>query len=174
MYVSGCSDHILQRTPRPAALHTYHPSLASFQRIDAAVSAAQAGLDAPHLGVGAVAGDEESYDTFKDFMDAVIEGWHGYKPTDKHKIDIDANNTKLSAEQAAKFDQYVISTRIRAGRSIRGLPLPPGTNRAQRRKVSETWFTVTYLRRFGKISKITENRAHNIGFLSALRTWAQR
>lgn len=70
-------------------------------------------------------------------MDAVIEGWHGYKPTDKHKIDIDANNIKLSAEQAAKFDQYVISTRIRAGRSIRGLPLPPGTNRAQRRKVSE-------------------------------------
>ena len=69
-------------------------------------------------------------------MDAVIEGWHGYKPTDKHKIDIDANNIKLTAEQAKKFDQYVISTRIRAGRSIRGLPLPPGTNRAQRRKVS--------------------------------------
>lgn len=97
---------------------------------------AQAGLDAPHLGVGAVAGDEESYETFKDFMDAVIEGWHGYKPTDKHKIDIDANNIKLSNEQATKFDKYVISTRIRAGRSIRGLPLPPGTNRAQRRKVS--------------------------------------
>eukprot|EP00752_Nemacystus_decipiens_P011223 g9973.t1 len=100
-------------------------------------NAIQAGLDAPHLGVGAVAGDEESYETFKDFMDAVIEGWHGYKPSDKHKIDIDANNIKLSPEQAAKFDQYVISTRIRAGRSIRGLPLPPGTNRAQRRKVEK-------------------------------------
>ncbi|CAM9822122.1 unnamed protein product, partial [Hapterophycus canaliculatus] len=98
-------------------------------------NAIQAGIDAPHLGVGAVAGDEDSYEAFKDFMDAVIEGWHGYKPTDKHKIDIDANNIKLSDEQAAKFDQYVISTRIRAGRSIRGLPLPPGTNRAQRRKV---------------------------------------
>lgn len=99
------------------------------------LNAVQAGIDAPHLGVGAVAGDEESYETFKDFMDVVIEGWHGYKPDDKHKIDIDANNIKLTAEQAKKFDQYVISTRIRAGRSIRGLPLPPGTNRAQRRKV---------------------------------------
>ncbi|CAN0585563.1 unnamed protein product, partial [Ectocarpus sp. 12 AP-2014] len=76
-------------------------------------NAIQAGIDAPHLGVGAVAGDEESYETFKDFMDVVIEGWHGYKPDDKHKIDIDANNIKLTAEQAKKFDQYVISTRIR-------------------------------------------------------------
>lgn len=99
--------------------------------------AIQAGIDAPHLGVGAVAGDEESYETFKDFMDAVIEGWHGYKATDTHKIDIDAKNIKLTSEQAKKFDQYVISTRIRAGRSIRGLPLPPGTNRAQRRKVEK-------------------------------------
>ena len=99
--------------------------------------AIQAGIDAPHLGVGAVAGDEDSYNTFKDFMDAVIEGWHGYKPTDKHKIDIDPDNIKLTAAQAKKFDEYVISTRIRAGRSIRGLPLPPGTNRAQRRKVEK-------------------------------------
>lgn len=99
--------------------------------------AIQAGIDAPHLGVGVVAGDEESYETFKDFMDAVIEGWHGYKPTDTHKIDIDPSNIKLTEEQTEKFDQYVISTRIRAGRSIRGLPLPPGTNRAQRRKVEK-------------------------------------
>lgn len=100
-------------------------------------NAIQAGIDAPHLGVGAVAGDEESYEAFKDFMDAVIEGWHGYKPTDKHKIDIDAKHIKLTDAQAKKFDEYVVSTRIRAGRSIRGLPLPPGTNRAQRRKVEK-------------------------------------
>jgi ATP:guanido phosphotransferase, N-terminal domain len=33
----------------------------------------QAGIDAPHLGVGIVAGDEESYEAFKDIMDKVIE-----------------------------------------------------------------------------------------------------
>eukprot|EP00953_Heterococcus_sp_UTEX-ZZ885_P010867 6317-Heterococcus_DN1.PRE.2 len=30
-----------------------------------------------------------------------------------------------TAVQTAKFDKYVVSTRVRAGRSIRGLPLPP-------------------------------------------------
>lgn len=45
----------------------------------------KAGLDAPHLGVGIAAGEAASYDVYKDIMDIVIEGWHGYKPTDSHK-----------------------------------------------------------------------------------------
>jgi len=56
---------------------------------------------------------------------------------DMHKLDINPDNLRMTAEQAAKFDEHVVSTRIRAGRSIRGLPLPPGTNRGQRRKVEE-------------------------------------
>ncbi|CAM9177279.1 unnamed protein product [Chrysoparadoxa australica] len=99
--------------------------------------AIQAGIDAGHLGVGIAAGDEDSYDAFKDVMDLVIEGWHGYKPEDKHKIDINADNIKMTAEQTAKFDKHVVSTRVRAGRSIRGLPLPPATNRANRRTVEK-------------------------------------
>lgn len=47
--------------------------------------AIQAGLDAPHLGVGIAAGEAASYECYKDIMDVVIEGWHGYKPTDSHK-----------------------------------------------------------------------------------------
>ena len=47
--------------------------------------AIQAGLDAPHLGVGIVAGEAAAYTVFKEIMDPVIEGWHGYKPTDTHK-----------------------------------------------------------------------------------------
>ena len=47
--------------------------------------AIQAGLDAPHLGVGITAGEPAAYESFKDIMDVVIEGWHGYKPTDSHK-----------------------------------------------------------------------------------------
>lgn len=45
----------------------------------------KAGLDAPHLGVGIAAGEAASYDVYKDIMDIVIEGWHGYKSTDSHK-----------------------------------------------------------------------------------------
>ena len=47
--------------------------------------AIQAGLDAPHLGGGIVAGEAAAYETYKDIMDVVLEGWHGYKPTDSHK-----------------------------------------------------------------------------------------
>lgn len=97
--------------------------------------AIQAGLDAPHLGVGIAAGEAASYECYKDIMDIVIEGWHGYKPTDSHKSDMDFSKLKMTPEQAAKFDKHVVSTRIRAGRSIDGLALPPSTDRKQRRKV---------------------------------------
>ena len=47
--------------------------------------AIQCGLDAPHLGVGIVAGEAAAYHVYKEVMDAVIEGWHGYKATDSHQ-----------------------------------------------------------------------------------------
>lgn len=47
--------------------------------------AIQAGLDAPHLGVGITAGEAAAYEVYKDIMDKVIEGWHGYKATDSHR-----------------------------------------------------------------------------------------
>jgi creatine kinase len=50
--------------------------------------AIQAGLDAPHLGVGITAGEPAAYNVYKDIMDIVIEGWHGYKPTDVHRYGI--------------------------------------------------------------------------------------
>lgn len=93
--------------------------------------AIQTGIDTPHLGVGIVAGDEESYTTFKEIMDPVIEGWHGYKPTDKHSSDMDSSKITNGAIP----DKYVISTRIRSGRSVRGLALPPGTTRGERNEV---------------------------------------
>jgi len=103
--------------------------------------AIQAGLDAPHLGVGVVAGEAAAFETFKEFMDPIIEGWHGYKPTDTHHSDMDYTKLVLTEEQARKFDKYVVSTRIRAGRSIDGLALPPSTDRKQRRKVESLLVT---------------------------------
>jgi creatine kinase len=48
---------------------------------------------------------------------------------------MDASHLKLTPEQAVKFDKHVVSTRIRAGRSIDTLALPPATDRKQRRTV---------------------------------------
>ena len=97
--------------------------------------AIQAGLDAPHLGVGIVAGEAAAYKIYKEIIDPVVEGWHGYKPNDSHHSDMDWTKIRMSPQQAAKFDKHVVSTRIRAGRSIDGLALPPSTDRKQRRKV---------------------------------------
>lgn len=48
------------------------------------------------MTVGCVAGDEESYEAFKDLLDPVISDRHGgYKPTDKHKTDLNFENLKV-------------------------------------------------------------------------------
>ena len=44
-------------------------------------------------------GEAASYETYKDIMDVVIEGWHGYKPTDSHHSDMDFNKLVMTPEQ---------------------------------------------------------------------------
>jgi len=98
----------------------------------------QTGVDNPGhpfiMTVGAVAGDEESYEVFKEFFDPVIEDRHnGYKPDDKHATCLDPS--KIVGEN---FDMnYVLSSRCRTGRSIRGFCLPPWCSRAERNKVEQ-------------------------------------
>ena len=85
------------------------------------------------MTVGIVAGDEESYDTFKDLMDPIIEARHGgYKADAKHPTDLDF--TKITGGEDLD-PAYVLSSRVRTGRSIRGIALPPHCTRAERRKV---------------------------------------
>lgn len=96
----------------------------------------QTGVDNPGhpfiKTVGLVAGDEESYEVFADLFDKVIDERHGgYKPWDKHPTDLDASKVR-----GGNFDpKYVLSSRVRTGRCIRGLSLPPTTSRAERREV---------------------------------------
>lgn len=100
--------------------------------------AIQTGVDNPGhpfiLTVGAVAGDEESYETLAELFDAIIEERHnGYKKTDLHRTDLDSSKIR-----GGKFDEnYVLSSRVRTGRSIRRLSLPPHCSRAERRKVEK-------------------------------------
>lgn len=58
------------------------------------------------MTVGCVAGDEETYEVFKDLMDLVIEDRHGgYKPTDKHKTDLNPANLK-ALRKKKKLQNY--------------------------------------------------------------------
>ncbi|EDO46231.1 predicted protein [Nematostella vectensis] len=98
----------------------------------------QTGVDNPGhpfiMTVGCVAGDEESYDVFAELLDPVIELRHGgYKKTDKHKTDLNPDNLKGGALDP----KYVLSSRVRTGRSIRGFCLPPHCSRAERRSVEK-------------------------------------
>merc|ERR1719271_1429726 len=84
--------------------------------------------------VGMTAGDEESYEVFKELFDPVIDILHGgYKPDAVHPTDLDF--TKLSTTSIDPTGKYVISTRVRTGRSLRGLRLPPVCSKDERREV---------------------------------------
>jgi len=84
--------------------------------------------------VGAVAGDEESYTLFKDFFDPVISDRHnGYAADAKHPTDLDVR--KLSTTKIDPTGKYVLTSRCRTGRSVRGTRLPPCTTFEERREV---------------------------------------
>ena len=103
--------------------------------------AIQTGVDNPGhpfiLTVGAVAGDEETYETFAELFDPIIEERHnGFKKTDLHKTDLDSSKIR-----GGKFDpHYVLSSRVRTGRSIKHFSLPPHCSRAERRKIEKIVF----------------------------------
>uniref|UniRef100_A0A8D3AFH7 creatine kinase n=1 Tax=Scophthalmus maximus TaxID=52904 RepID=A0A8D3AFH7_SCOMX len=99
----------------------------------------QTGVDNPGhpfiMTVGCVAGDEETYEVFKDLLDPVIEDRHGgYKPSDKHKTDLDFENLQGGDDLDPN---YVLSSRVRTGRSIRNFCLPPHCSRGERRAIED-------------------------------------
>ena len=100
--------------------------------------AIQTGVDNPGhpfiITVGCVAGDEETYGTFADLFDPIIRERHnGYNLDAIHKTDLNPTHLK-----GGEFDsKYVLSSRVRTGRSIRGYSLPPQCTRDERRCVEK-------------------------------------
>ena len=127
----------------------------------------QTGVDNPGhpfiMTVGMVAGDEGSYDTFADLFDPVIEARHnGYSKKMKHTTDLDSQLTNALLDE-----KYVLSARVRTGRSIRPFKLPPSCDRFERREVERIsvtalstltdqfqgkYFTLVFNRRESRIS----------------------
>lgn len=85
-------------------------------------------------GIGVYAGSHDSYTTFSDLFDKIIEDYHGHKKTDKHVSDMDF--TKLKCPPfTEKEASMILSTRIRVGRNLADFPLGPGITKEQRDKV---------------------------------------
>jgi len=91
----------------------------------------------PHIKiVGMTAGDEESYEVFKELFDPVISARHGGYAADA----IQPSNmdfTKLSDTDIDPDCKYVLTTRVRTGRSVRGFKLPPQITFEERRRLEK-------------------------------------
>jgi creatine kinase len=96
----------------------------------------QSGVENPDSGVGIYAPDAESYTTFADLFDPIIDDYHkGFKKTDlQPKCDFGdlASFVNVDPEGA-----YVVSTRVRCGRSIQGYPFNPCLNEAQYKEMEQ-------------------------------------
>ena len=88
----------------------------------------------PHIKtVGLVAGDEESYEVFKELFDPVISARHnGYGPDRTHPTNL--NVDELSTTKIDPDGKYVLTSRCRTGRSVRGFRLPPCVSFEERRE----------------------------------------
>uniref|UniRef100_A0A5F9C9F1 Creatine kinase B-type n=1 Tax=Oryctolagus cuniculus TaxID=9986 RepID=A0A5F9C9F1_RABIT len=93
----------------------------------------QTGVDNPGhpyiMTVGCVASDEESFEVFRELFDPIIEDRQGdYKPSDERKTDLNPDNL----QGGDNLDpNYVLSSRVHTGRSIRGFCLPPHCSRGE-------------------------------------------
>ncbi|KAJ8032792.1 Arginine kinase [Holothuria leucospilota] len=125
---SSCLARHLTKDVYKRLCNLQTPNGFSFQQ------AIQCGVDHPDLLVGVLAGDEQSYETFSELFDAIIEDYHnGFKTSDKHTTDVDASKI-IDGELDPK---YILSSRIRTSRNIRGYCLAPFITRWDRRKLHE-------------------------------------
>ncbi|XP_060660473.1 arginine kinase 1 isoform X1 [Drosophila nasuta] len=101
----------------------------------------QSGLENHDSGVGIYAPDAEAYTVFADLFDPIIEDYHGgFKKTDKHPASDFGDVSSFG--NVDPTNEYVISTRVRCGRSMQGYPFNPCLTEAQYKemesKVSST------------------------------------
>jgi len=96
----------------------------------------QSGVENLDSGIGIYAPDAEAYTLFAPLFDKVIEDYHvGFKLADGHPAkDFGDGDAFINVDPEAK---YVISTRIRCGRSMQGYPFNPCLTEAQYKEMEE-------------------------------------
>ena len=87
-------------------------------------------------GIGCYAGSADSYTTFADFFDKIVQEYHGHSPTDSHVSNMNAS--ELQCPPFPEEDAAMIkSTRIRVGRNLADFPLGPGITNEQRNEIMD-------------------------------------
>jgi len=146
------------------------------------------GVDRARLGeewnvgkVGLLFGDAECVNMFEDLVVPIMVARHGGPKLPHPPPNLDGS--KLLSHTIID-PNYVISTRVRTGRSIRGFPLPPSISESQRKELEEIVVKAlltlggelsgdyyplagsnTYAKKLGGIDKATEERLVKDHFL---------
>jgi hypothetical protein len=85
-------------------------------------------------GIGVYAGSPDSYNTFSQLFNPIIEEYHKIKIDDGHVSNMD--HTQLNCPPFSEEDANMIkSTRIRVGRNLAAFPLGPGLTKEQRNEI---------------------------------------
>lgn len=94
----------------------------------------QSGVENLDSGVGVYAPDAEAYTLFADLFNPIIEEYHvGFGSEDKHPAkDFGNINNLVNLDPKG---QYIISTRVRCGRSLEGYPFNPCLTESQYREM---------------------------------------
>ena len=94
----------------------------------------QSGLANPDSGIGVYAPDPESYSVFSELFDPIIQDYHGgFSANDVHpELDWGDPDTLGNLDPTGK---YVVSTRVRCGRSLKGYPFNPTMTEAHYREI---------------------------------------
>ena len=93
------------------------------------------GVVNPDSSIGVYAGDEDSYITFADLLDPIILEYHGFSKNDKHVSNFNADD--LNTLNPDPAGDYIISTRIRVGRNLAGVPLGTTITQDQREQLEQ-------------------------------------
>nr|AJD25311.1 arginine kinase-like protein [Plectreurys tristis] len=96
----------------------------------------QSGVENLDSGVGIYAPDAESYTVFAELFNPIIDEYHGgFKVTDKHPAtDFGDINTLVDLDPSG---QFVVSTRVRCGRSLKGYSFNPCLTEANYKEMED-------------------------------------
>ena len=99
------------------------------------------GLLNPDSYIGVYACDTESYQDFAALFNPIISQYHEFKENTLHTTNL--NPDDLNIDDPDPSNKYIVSTRIRVGRNLAGIPLGPAITKSQRDEVEAQ--TVTAL-----------------------------
>eukprot|EP00899_Mesostigma_viride_P022728 jgi/Mesvir1/363/Mv18350-RA.2 len=101
--------------------------------LDAAI---QSGVDIPYLDWGILAGDADSYESFRELFDAIIELGHpGFRPGVTRVPRRPQAPGRQRVHRTGSLDpagDYVVACTVGLSRNLEGFPLPPAATRTSR------------------------------------------